>query len=39
MIPAQFAYRRATSVADAVAALADPDAKVIAGGHSLVPMI
>ncbi len=39
MIPAQFAYRRATSVADAVAALADPDAKVIAGGHSLVPMM
>lgn len=39
MIPAAFAYRRATSVADAVAALADPDAKVIAGGHSLVPMM
>ena len=39
MIPAQFAYRRASSVADAVAALADPDAKVIAGGHSLLPMM
>ncbi len=39
MIPAEFAYRRATSVEDALAALADPDAKVIAGGHSLVPMM
>lgn len=39
MIPAEFAYRRATSVDDAIAALADPDAKVIAGGHSLVPMM
>ena len=39
MIPAPFAYRRAISVADAVAALADPDAKLIAGGHSLVPMM
>ncbi len=39
MIPAEFAYRRATSVEDALAALSDPDAKVIAGGHSLVPMM
>lgn len=39
MIPAQFGYTRAGSVAEAVAALADPDAKVIAGGHSLVPMM
>ena len=39
MIPAEFVYRRAASVEDAIAALADPDAKVIAGGHSLVPMM
>ena len=39
MIPAEFAYRRAASVEDAIAALADPAAKVIAGGHSLVPMM
>ncbi len=39
MIPASFAYLRASSVQDAVAALADADAKVIAGGHSLVPMM
>ena len=39
MIPAAFAFRRAASVEDAIAALADPDAKVIAGGHSLIPMM
>lgn len=39
MIPAAFAYRRATSIDDALSALADPDAKLIAGGHSLVPMM
>ena len=39
MIPAEFAYRRAVSVEDAIAALADPDAKIVAGGHSLIPMM
>jgi len=39
VIPAEFAYRRAASVEDAIALLADPDAKVIAGGHSLIPMM
>jgi aerobic carbon-monoxide dehydrogenase medium subunit len=38
VIPAPFDYVRATSVDDAVAALsADPDAKLLAGGHSLLP--
>ncbi len=39
--PAPFEYQRATSVEDAVAALQrlGPDARVIAGGHSLLPMM
>jgi len=38
MIPAPFDYVRAGSVEEAVAALsADPDAKLLAGGHSLLP--
>ena len=38
MIPASFAYERAASVAEAIELLgADEDAKVLAGGHSLVP--
>ena len=40
MKPAAFSYERARSVDAAVAALArDPDAKVLAGGQSLVPMM
>lgn len=40
MIPSSFEYHRATSVADAVAKLAANDeAKIIAGGHSLLPMM
>lgn len=41
MIPTGFEYERATSVADAVAKLraADGAAKLIAGGHSLVPLM
>lgn len=40
MIPRPFDYHRATSVADAVAALGSrEDAKAIAGGQSLVPML
>lgn len=38
MIPAEFDYVRATSVRDAVKALAG-GAKVIAGGHSLIPLM
>ena len=38
MIPASFEYKRAGSVADAIALLkADPNAKILAGGHSLIP--
>ena len=41
MIPAEFTYRRATSVADALALLAEhgDEAKLLAGGHSLLPMM
>lgn len=41
MIPASFEYIRPGSVDEAVAALAEhgPDAKVLAGGHSLLPLM
>ncbi|ROO89081.1 carbon-monoxide dehydrogenase medium subunit [Actinocorallia herbida] len=40
MKPAPFTYRRAATLGEAVDLLAaDPDAKVIAGGQSLVPML
>jgi carbon-monoxide dehydrogenase medium subunit len=40
MIPAAFAYERASSVEDAARLLAqNPDAKVLAGGHSLIPLM
>jgi 2-furoyl-CoA dehydrogenase FAD binding subunit len=40
MKPAPFAYRRPVSLTDAVAVLAaDPGAKVLAGGQSLVPLL
>jgi aerobic carbon-monoxide dehydrogenase medium subunit len=40
MIPAKFDYHRATSLDDAVSLLAaHPGAKVLAGGHSLIPMM
>jgi carbon-monoxide dehydrogenase medium subunit len=39
MIPAAFDYRRATSMDDALGALAGGDAKVIAGGMSLLPLM
>jgi aerobic carbon-monoxide dehydrogenase medium subunit len=40
MIPAAFDYHRASSIADAIAALAsDPEAKLLAGGHSLLPLM
>ena len=38
MYPASFEYYKATSVADAIGRLvANPDAKILAGGHSLIP--
>ena len=39
MIPAAFDYRRASSLDDALAALAGGDAKVLAGGMSLLPLM
>ena len=41
MIPGSFAYHRPNSVNEAVALLADlgEDARAIAGGHSLIPMM
>src|SRR5438105_3783762 len=40
MIPAAFAYRRASSVDEATRLLAEGgDTKVLAGGHSLIPLM
>ena len=39
MIPATFDYLRPSTLDEAVAALADEDAKVLAGGQSLVPLL
>ena len=39
MIPAPVEYVRPASLEEALAELADPDAKAIAGGHSLVPLM
>jgi carbon-monoxide dehydrogenase medium subunit len=40
-VPAPFAYERATSVEHALELLAGlgPDARLLAGGHSLLPMM
>src|SRR5256885_3229250 len=40
-VPAPFEYERATSVEDALAILArlGPEARLVAGGHSLLPMM
>jgi aerobic carbon-monoxide dehydrogenase medium subunit len=40
VIPAAFEYRRAGSVDEAIELLGgDPDAKLLAGGHSLIPLL
>lgn len=39
MFPAKFEYKAAGSLQEAVTLLADPEAKVIAGGHSLLPLM
>ena len=39
MIPTAFEYHRATSVDDALAKIAGGKAKLLAGGHSLVPLM
>ncbi len=37
MYPSQFEYHKPSSVQEAIALLSNPDAKVLAGGHSLIP--
>ena len=39
MISGEFDYQRPTTIGDAVKALAAKDAKVLAGGHSLIPLL
>ena len=40
MIPGSFDYHRPTSLSEAIGLLSlDSDARVIAGGHSLIPMM
>jgi aerobic carbon-monoxide dehydrogenase medium subunit len=39
VIPAAFDYVRAARIEEAIDALADPEAKAIAGGHSLLPLM
>lgn len=39
MIPAPTRYHRATSLDDALSALAEPDARALAGGQSLIPVM
>jgi carbon-monoxide dehydrogenase medium subunit len=39
MFPAKFAYTAPSSLQEAVGLLEDPDAKVLAGGHSLLPLM
>ena len=40
MIPAPFEYRRVDTVDEAIQALSDgADAKLLAGGHSLLPLM
>src|SRR5919199_3319226 len=39
MFPAKFAYAAPSSLEEAVGLLEDPEAKVLAGGHSLLPLM
>src|ERR1700737_2953944 len=39
MFPAKFAYAAPSSLQEAVVLLEDPDAKILAGGHSLLPLM
>jgi carbon-monoxide dehydrogenase medium subunit len=39
MFPAKFAYTAPSTLQEAVGLLEDPDAKVLAGGHSLLPLM
>src|SRR5919199_1019494 len=39
MFPAKFAYAAPSSLEEAVGLLEDPEAKILAGGHSLLPLM
>src|SRR5438046_1483270 len=39
MFPAKFAYAAPTTLDEAIALLAQPDSKILAGGHSLLPLM
>jgi carbon-monoxide dehydrogenase medium subunit len=39
MFPAKFAYAAPTSLQEAIGLLDDPEAKILAGGHSLLPLM
>src|ERR687885_1646044 len=39
MFPAKFAYAAPTSLQEAIGLLQDPEAKILAGGHSLLPLM
>src|SRR5438477_11664527 len=39
MFPAKFEYAAPGSLQEALALLQDPDAKILAGGHSLLPLM
>ena len=38
-VPSQVGYERATSIGHALSLLSAPEARVVAGGHSLIPMM
>jgi carbon-monoxide dehydrogenase medium subunit len=38
-VPSQVEYERATSVEHALSLLSRPDTRVVAGGHSIIPMM
>src|SRR5881392_3033731 len=39
MFPAKFAYAAPSSLEEALGLLEDPEAKILAGGHSLLPLM
>jgi aerobic carbon-monoxide dehydrogenase medium subunit len=39
MIPTEFQYRRANSLDDAISLLSETDGKLLAGGHSIIPLM
>jgi aerobic carbon-monoxide dehydrogenase medium subunit len=39
MYPAKFEYAAPTSIEEAIGLLTDPEAKILAGGHSLLPLM